>query len=127
VAAVLTLVLDATGWLADDFRLGGGGIGTLARVDLSTIVIAAVAGIAAMLAFETRASAAVGVAISVTTIPAAAYAGVAAGLGEWDDALRGLAVLGVNLVALQVAGTATLAVQRLRSPRPPRGEITSPG
>ena len=127
VAAVLTLVLDATGWLPDDFSLGGGGIGTLSRVDLSTIVIAAVAGIAAMLAFETRASAAVGVAISVTTIPAAAYAGVAAGVGEGEDALRGLAVLGVNVVTLQVAGTATLVVQRLRTPRPPRGEITSPG
>jgi uncharacterized hydrophobic protein (TIGR00271 family) len=118
VAAAGTVVLVAIGWLEEDFRLGGGGIGTLARVDLSTIVVAAVAGIAAMLAFETRASAAVGVAISVTTIPAAAYAGVAAGLGEPSDALRGLAVLGVNLVTLQVTGTATLLVQRLRTPPP---------
>jgi hypothetical protein len=61
-------------------------------------------------------SAAVGVAISVTTIPAAAHAGVAAGLGEASDAVHGLAILGVNLVALQSAGTATLVVQRLRTP-----------
>ena len=40
-----------------------------------------------MLALETRASAAVGVAVSVTTIPAAAYLGVAAGLGEAGSAL----------------------------------------
>jgi hypothetical protein len=48
---------------------------------------------------------------------------VAAGLGEGSDALRGLAVLGVNLVALQVTGTATLMVQRLRTPArvPPPG------
>ena len=46
-----------------------------------------------MLAFETRASSGVGVAISVTTIPAAAYLGVAAGLGEASKALGALAVL----------------------------------
>jgi uncharacterized hydrophobic protein (TIGR00271 family) len=126
VAAALTLALDVTGWLADDFHLGGGGIGTLARVDLSTVLVAGVAGIAAILSFETRASAAVGVAISVTTIPAAAYAGVAAGLGQGEDALRGLAVLGVNLVALQVTGTATLVVQRVLSTRAARADLTPP-
>jgi uncharacterized hydrophobic protein (TIGR00271 family) len=120
VAALLTFVLDVTGWLPQNFHVRGGGIGTLARVDLSTIIVAGVAGIAAILSFETRASAAVGVAISVTTIPAAAYAGVALGLGDIDDALHGFAVLGVNLVSLLVTGTATLAVQRLRSGPPPQ-------
>jgi uncharacterized hydrophobic protein (TIGR00271 family) len=114
VAAALGLVLDVSGWLPDDFELGGGGIGTLGRVDLSTIIVAGVAGVAAILSFETRASSAVGVAISVTTIPAAIFAGVALGLGEVGDALNGLAVLGANLVALLVTGTATLVVQRLR-------------
>jgi uncharacterized hydrophobic protein (TIGR00271 family) len=114
VAALLGFVLDVTGWLPENFQLRGGGIGTLARVDLSTIIVASGAGIAAILSFETRASSAVGVAISVTTIPAAAYAGVGLGLGDIDDALHGLAVLGVNVVALLVAGTGTLAVQRLR-------------
>jgi uncharacterized hydrophobic protein (TIGR00271 family) len=119
VAALLGFVLDVTGWLPENFHLRGGGIGTLARVDLSTIIVASVAGIAAILSFETRASAAVGVAISVTTIPAAAYAGVGLGLGDIDDALHGLAVLGVNVVALLVTGTGTLAVQRLRGAGPP--------
>ena len=74
--------------------------------------VAAAAGVAAMLSFETRASFAVGVAISVTTIPAAAYVGVAAGLGEWNGALGGaVAVLGVNLVMLLVAGATTLGIQ----------------
>ena len=67
-----------------------------------------------MLAFETRASFVVGVAISVTTIPAAAYIGVAAGLGQWDGALGALTVLLVNLAILLLSGTVTLAVQALR-------------
>ena len=87
VAALLGFVLEVTGWLPENFHVRGGGIGTLARVDLSTVLVAGVAGIAAILSFETRASAAVGVAISVTTIPAAAYAGVAFGLADLDDAL----------------------------------------
>ena len=74
VGTVLGFVLEATSWLPEDFHVRGGGIGTLARLDLSTILVAAAAGVAAILSFETRASAAVGVAISVTTIPAAAYA-----------------------------------------------------
>jgi hypothetical protein len=47
-----------------------------------------------MLALETPASSAVGVAISITTIPAAAHL-VAASLGEAAKALGALAVLGV--------------------------------
>jgi len=39
-----------------------------------------------MLAFETRASSGVGIAISVTTIPAAAYLGVDAGLEKGGKA-----------------------------------------
>jgi len=54
----------------------------------------------------------VGVAISVTTIPAAAMAGVAAGLADWPQALGGLLLLSVNVVCLVVAGCATLLAQR---------------
>ena len=53
---------------------------------------------AGVLAFESRAGAAVGVAISVTTIPAAAMAGVAAGLADWPQALGGLLLLSVNVI-----------------------------
>jgi len=65
-----------------------------------------------MLAIETRAGAAVGVAISITTIPAAAYFGVAVVVGETEKAWGALAVLGVNVMMLLVAGTTTLIVQR---------------
>ena len=59
-----------------------------------------------MLSFETRASAAVGVAISVTTIPASAYLGVALGAGGIDHAFGALVVLAINVTLLIVTGTA---------------------
>jgi uncharacterized membrane protein len=71
-----------------------------------------------MLAYETAGSAAVGVAISVTTIPAAAYFGDAIALNGYQDALGGLTVLGVNVLSIIVASTLTLMLQgRARSPR----------
>jgi len=91
-----------------------GVIGALATVNIATVVVALAAGVAGMLAFESRASFVVGVAISVTTIPAAAYIGVAAGLGQWDGSLGALAVLLVNLAMLLLAGTVTLTLQALR-------------
>jgi hypothetical protein len=60
-ASLLTLLLQATGILPDDLVLGAGGLSGLAETDYSTVLIALVAGVAAMLSFETRASAAVGV------------------------------------------------------------------
>jgi hypothetical protein len=65
-----------------------------------------------MLALETRASSAIGVAISVTTIPASAYLGVAAGVGEASKALGALAVLGVNVALLLLGASLALIAQR---------------
>jgi uncharacterized hydrophobic protein (TIGR00271 family) len=111
VAALLTALLVLTGILPGNFVVGEGGLGSLATTDYSTVLIALAAGVAAMLSFETRASAAVGVAISVTTIPASAYAGVAIGAGEAGRAGGALLVLAVNVCLLIVSGTATLALQ----------------
>jgi uncharacterized hydrophobic protein (TIGR00271 family) len=84
----------------------------LSTVNISTPIVAVAAGVAGMLALETRASSAVGVAISVTTIPASAYLGVAAGVGDTTKALGALAVLGVNVVMLLTGGSLTLIAQR---------------
>jgi uncharacterized hydrophobic protein (TIGR00271 family) len=111
-AAGLTVALDLTGFLPSNFKLGEAALSGLTTVDASTVGVALAAGVAGILALETRASSAVGVAISVTTIPAAAYLGVAAGVGEEDKAWGALAVLAVNVAVLLVAGTATLLVQR---------------
>ena len=51
-------------------------------------------------------------AVSVTTIPAAAYLGVGLGLGETGNAMGALGVLSVNVVMLVVAASATLVLQR---------------
>jgi uncharacterized membrane protein len=82
------------------------------HVGASTVFIALAAGVAGMVALETRASAAVGVAISVTTIPAVAYLGVALGLGELDKSRSALWVLLANVALMVAGGSTVLAVQR---------------
>jgi uncharacterized hydrophobic protein (TIGR00271 family) len=111
-AAVLSALLKWTGLLPDGFTVQQSSLSTLAHTDYSTVLIALAAGVAAMLSFETRASAAVGVAISVTTIPASAYLGVAIGGGGISEALGALAVLLINVSLLIVSGSLTLAIQR---------------
>lgn len=113
VAGLLTVVLDVVGLDPRLHHQRIGGIGTLVSgVDQFTVLIALAAGIAGMLSFQTRASSAVGVAISVTTIPASAFVGVALALDIPDQAWSALAVLGLNVAALTVSGAATLAVER---------------
>jgi uncharacterized hydrophobic protein (TIGR00271 family) len=90
------------------------------HVEAETIIVALAAGVAGMLAVETRASMGVGVAISVTTIPAAAFLGVAAGLGELSRSLSALAVLGTNVGLMIVGGACTLAIQRRTGATRPR-------
>jgi hypothetical protein len=111
-AAVSTFAQDQTGRLPAGFGIDAAGLGRLNAVNDETVVVALVAGVAAMLALETRASAGVGVAISVTTIPAAAYLGVAAGMGEIGHAEGAVAVLAVNVCMLVLSASGTLALQR---------------
>jgi uncharacterized hydrophobic protein (TIGR00271 family) len=111
-AAVLSALLDATGLLPSGFAVEQSSLSTLAKTDYSTVLIALAAGVAGMLSFETRASTAVGVAISVTTIPASAYLGVAIGGGGIEHAMGALAVLVVNVSLLIVSGSLTLLIQR---------------
>jgi hypothetical protein len=120
-AAASTFAQNQTGRIPTGFSLGATVLGSLDAVNDETIVVALVAGVAAMLAFETRASAGVGVASSVTTIPAAAYLGVAAGLGEVGKAEGALAVLAVNVCMLVVSVSGTLAFQRWLGRRRSRG------
>jgi uncharacterized hydrophobic protein (TIGR00271 family) len=112
-AAVCTFAQDQLNLLPSDFDLQEAGtLGSLVSVNNETIVVALVAGVAGMLALETRASSGVGVAISVTTIPAAAYLGVASGLAELSEARGALGVLAMNIAMLVVGASATLALQR---------------
>jgi uncharacterized hydrophobic protein (TIGR00271 family) len=118
IAGGLTALLDLVGLLPSSFEVGENGLQGLTTINSSTVVVAFAAGVAGMLALETRASAAVGVAISVTTIPASAYLGVAAGVGEVGKASGALAVLGINVAMLLVGGSLTLLVQQALAPSP---------
>jgi len=117
VACLVALALQGGGILRHDFDVRQIELSGLAHVDYSTGLIALGAGVAAMLSFETRAASAVGVAISVTTVPASAYFGVACALGEWNEAWGAIAVLGLNLALLVVGGTITLWLQLRFTPK----------
>ena len=112
-AMVLSALLSLFGFLPDGFEVEQSSLSTLAKTDYTTVLVALAAGIAGMLSFETRASAAVGVAISVTTIPASAYLGVALGAGGIDHAFGALLVLALNVALMITSGTMTLIVQRV--------------
>lgn len=116
VAAIVAGGLEITGVLSSSFDVREISIEGLAHPDYATPLIALGAGVAAILSFETRAAAAVGVAISVTTVPASAFFGVALILGEPDRAWGALEVLGINLFMLVLAGTLTLYLQRFFTP-----------
>ncbi len=127
VGGLLTFALNQLGLLNLGSDVNSSFLQGLSTVNISTPIVAFAAGVAGMLALETRASSAVGVAISVTTIPASAYLGVAAGVGEVGKAAGALLVLGVNVLMLLAAGCSTLMLQRAlahrRSARSPgRGD-----
>ena len=116
LSLAVTLFLRAFDLLPGGFTLGEIPAAQT-HVNATTILVAFVAGVAGMLAVETRASAAVGVGISVTTIPAAAYVGVAIGLGELGSSWSALAVLGANIAMMLLGGSLALAAQRLSARR----------
>lgn len=111
-AMVLSALGNALDILPSGFTVGESSLSGLTTVNWATVGVALAAGAAGVLAIETRASSAVGVGISITTIPAAAYLGVAAGVGEAHRVPGALAVLAVNVVLLVLAGSVTLIVQR---------------
>ncbi|WP_166849545.1 DUF389 domain-containing protein [Isoptericola sp. BMS4] len=85
----------------------------IAQVGPFSVIVALLAGAAGMLALTSaKSSALIGVFISVTTVPAAGYAAVAAVEGDWASCGRSLLQLGVNLVGIVVAGALTLRLRR---------------
>ena len=93
------------------------------RPDALSWIIATLAGVAGMLSLSTAKSGAlVGVLISVTTIPAAANAGVAIAYGVPEQAGGAAIQLGINLLAIVIGGSVTLSVQRALTSRALRRE-----
>ncbi|WP_033291641.1 DUF389 domain-containing protein [Amycolatopsis jejuensis] len=83
------------------------------QVGPASFVVALLAGAAGMLAMTSAKSAAlVGVFISVTTVPAAGYAMVAAVAGRWDRSGFSLLQLLVNLFGIVLAAAIVLILRR---------------
>jgi len=111
VTAVGTLTVEAVGWvsLASTDQLSE--VDFIFQVGPFSFIIAVLAGAAGMLSLVSAKSAAlVGVFISVTTVPAAGFAVVAATVGDWDVAAQSAAQLAVNLIGIVVAGVMVLWV-----------------
>ena len=92
-------------------RLSGIRVDRVAWVSL--VVAGGIAGVAGVVsATLSRASALIGVFISVTTVPAAAQLGVACAFASWTQASGALEQLVLNVVILVVVGVVGLTLQR---------------
>ena len=114
VTVVMSLLLDAAGLVPGDFKTDDHPLtGFISNPDFFSFLVAYIAGTAGVLALtSTKSGALIGVLISVATIPAAANIGLAGALGDWDEASGAAAQLGLNLLAIVMAGVVTLFLQR---------------
>jgi uncharacterized hydrophobic protein (TIGR00271 family) len=113
VTAIAVLAGEAVGWipLASTSELEE--VDFIFQVGPLSFVVALLAGAAGMLSLvSAKSSALVGVFISVTTVPAAGFAVVAATIGDWDVAAKSATQLAVNLVGIVLAGVLVLWARR---------------
>ena len=113
-AYVFSLGIDAVGLTPEGFSAAvHPNTQFISDPDAFSFLVAAFAGTAGMLSLtNAKSGALVGVLISVTTIPAAANIGVAAAYRHGDEFVGAVEQLSVNLLAIFLAGVATLFVQR---------------
>jgi uncharacterized hydrophobic protein (TIGR00271 family) len=100
--------------------------------NLFSVVVAVLAGIVGVVSLtEARASALIGVFISVTTIPAAADLGLSLAYSSWTEARGAAFQLLLNVVLLIVVGAGALRAQRIiwraRERRGPAPDRAGPG
>ncbi|MCV7344435.1 DUF389 domain-containing protein [Mycolicibacterium rhodesiae] len=120
MAATAGFVLagEALGWIKLGSTRQLTDVDFIFQVGPLSFVVALLAGAAGMLSLVSAKSAAlVGVFISVTTVPAAGFAVVAASVGEWDVAVESAAQLAINLVGITLAGVLVLATRRRHETR----------
>lgn len=111
VTGVGALLIEAVGWTSLESFKELDQVDFIYEVGPFSLVVALLAGAAGMLSLITSKSAAlVGVFISVTTVPAAGYAVIAATVGEWRVALLSAGQLGINMIGIVVAGVIVLAL-----------------
>lgn len=111
VTAVGTLAAEAIGWVDLNSTSELSEVDFIFQVGPFSFVVALLAGAAGMLSLVSAKSAAlVGVFISVTTVPAAGFAVVAATVGDWGMAAQSAVQLAVNLIGITLAGVLVLWV-----------------
>lgn len=88
-------------------------LGFIYQVGPFSLIVALLAGAAGMLSMtSSKSTALVGVFISVTTVPAAGFASVAAILGDWRLCAGSAVQLAVNLIGIVVAASIVLLLRR---------------
>ncbi|MET9577010.1 DUF389 domain-containing protein [Streptomyces massasporeus] len=114
VTVAFSLFMDAIGLFTEaQLEADRPNTGFIYAPDRLSFVVAVLAGIAGTLSLTSAKSGAlVGVAISVTTIPAAANAAVALSYGDTKQTWGSTEQLLLNLLGIILAGTLTLAAQR---------------
>ena len=118
VTGLGALAAQSLGWMTMRDVTTADQLDFIYQVGPFSLVVALLAGAAGMLSLVSSKSAAlVGVFISVTTVPAAGYAAVAATLGQWRVAAESTAQLVINLIGIVVAGVAVLLIHRAHSRR----------
>jgi uncharacterized membrane protein len=115
ITAVATFGAEAIGWLNLDLVANVHQVDFIYQVGPVSLIVALL-GAAGMLSLvSSKSGALIGVFISVTTVPAAGFAVVAAVLGDWSVAGRSALQLMVNLVGIVIAGVAVLLLHPRRS------------
>jgi uncharacterized hydrophobic protein (TIGR00271 family) len=113
VTAGGTMLAQATGLLDVNAVRDAHNVDFVYDVGVFSFIVAVLAGAAGMLSMTSAKSAAlVGVFISVTTIPAAGYAAVAAVLGDWARCLSSIGQLAVNLAGIVLAAAVVLLLRK---------------
>jgi len=118
-AFVAVTVLSMTAISPDSFNASSNTLAqTIAAPNVYSVVVAACAGAAGMLSVTLgKAGALVGVAVSITTIPAAADIGLALSYSDWPSVGGAAGQLALNIVSLLASATLMLAFQRRRFDR----------
>jgi uncharacterized hydrophobic protein (TIGR00271 family) len=113
VTALGSLLFDAAGLLSTAQLSDLSQVEFIYEVGPFSLIVALLAGAAGMLALTSAKSASlVGVFISVTTVPAAAFASVALVEGRFVQAMQSGLQLAVNLVGIVVAAAVVLLLSR---------------
>lgn len=122
VTALATMGFDGLGLLDSSSLDALDQVDFIYEVGWFSLIVALLAGAAGMLSLTSaKSSALVGVFISVTTVPAAAFAAVAAVEARWSEAGYSVLQLLINIVGVVVAAAAVLVGARRRGrPAPDR-------